>query len=58
MYAVTINSEIVERFSNLEDCKDYVFIKHCFSGIPKQSMKVYDTLCNPIPLWNSEMVII
>ena len=58
MYVVTINSEIVQRFSNLKDCKDFLFCKHCFEEIPKEAMKVYDHLCNLIPLWNDEVVIV
>lgn len=54
MYAVTIHSEIVKRFSTLKECKDFIFMNHCFNGIPKSAMKVYDHVCNVIPMWNDE----
>lgn len=53
-FVVTIFSEVVKRFDNLCDCKDFIFMKHCFDGIPKHAMKVFDSKCNVVPMWTSE----
>ena len=58
-FTVTVNLTIEKHFETRGEAKDYAFCRHCFDGVPKQLIDIWDQSGSKVSkdVWNNNEVV-
>lgn len=57
-FTVTVNLTIEKHFETRLEAKDYAFCRHCFDGVPKQLIDIWDQSGSKVgtDVWDNKVV--